>query len=131
MVNFRLVTPKNFIKITHMLSSALLCLTLAVHNEARGESIKGQAAVAYVVINRTKNQNQICNAVYAKGQFVAKPVKNKSSESWKKSKLISKKVLNKQIKDPTKGAKYFHNLSVSPKWKHKKVCKIGNHIFYK
>lgn len=108
-----------------MLSKALLCLTLAVHNEARGEPIRGKTAVAYVVMNRAKQPKKICSVVHAKGQFANKPVKRKSTKAWKDSKQISHKVLTKQIKDPTKGAKYFHNTTVHPKWsrKHKRCCR--------
>jgi spore germination cell wall hydrolase CwlJ-like protein len=49
------------------------CLAEAVFHEARGESIEGQAAVARVVMNRTRYPKtfgkSICEVVYQKGQF--------------------------------------------------------------
>ena len=51
----------------------LHCLTEAVYHEARGEPIKGQAAVAHVVMKRTKFPKEfastICGVVYQHGQF--------------------------------------------------------------
>jgi hypothetical protein len=35
------------------------------------------------------------------------------------------------MKDPTKGATYFHAVYVNPMWKLPRTIKIGNHIFYK
>src|SRR5262249_54575170 len=43
------------------------CLAAAIYFEARGESVKGQAAVAQVVLNRVRNPaypKSICGVVY-------------------------------------------------------------------
>ena len=43
------------------------CLANAIYFEARGESLRGQAAVAQVVLNRVRNPtypNTICGVVY-------------------------------------------------------------------
>ena len=114
-----------------VMASSVLCLALVIHNESRGEPKQGKAAVAHVVLNRAKTHDKVCKTVHSKGQFYTKPVKNKSSKAWVDSKVLAKKVLSKQIKDPTKGAKYFHNHTVKPKWKLKRVGKIGKHTFYK
>jgi hypothetical protein len=49
------------------------CLAEAVYHESRGESLEGQAAVARVVLNRSKFPkafgDSICKVVYQKGQF--------------------------------------------------------------
>jgi spore germination cell wall hydrolase CwlJ-like protein len=41
-------------------------------------------------------------------------------------------VLHKKVKDPTKGAIYFHRKDIKPTWANNKPVKvaIGNHIFY-
>jgi len=53
-----------------ILKSALMCLALTVHFESRGEPIKGQYAVAEVVMNRAEKRNlTVCQVVKQKGQF--------------------------------------------------------------
>lgn len=114
-----------------MLTNSLLCLALVIHNESRGEPKEGKMAIAHVTLNRSKNKNNICKTVYAKGQFATQPVKFTNNPAWTDSKIIARDALFKKTKDPTNGAVYFHNNKVNPKWKFKKTKKIGNHIFYK
>ena len=55
-----------------LITSAIMCLALNIYNEARGEPIAGQYAVAQVTIQRTaspKWENTICGAVYEYKQF--------------------------------------------------------------
>jgi N-acetylmuramoyl-L-alanine amidase len=60
-----------------ILASALLCLTLNVYNESRGEPILGQYAVAAVTMNRAGDDPaKVCEVVTALHQF-----------SWTTSKL--------------------------------------------
>lgn len=116
------------------LSSSLLCLAMIVHNESSGEPYVGKAAVAHVVINRAKATNSnICKVVYAPAQFYTKKIKNTKSKDWEESKKIAGKILSRKIKDPTRGAIFFHNHSVKPKWSKvkRKTARIGNHTFYK
>ena len=50
----------------------LYCLAANLYFEARGESIKGQIAVAEVTLNRVKaNQypNSVCNVVFQRKKF--------------------------------------------------------------
>jgi N-acetylmuramoyl-L-alanine amidase len=114
-------------------TTSLLCLALVIHNESLGESKRGKAAVAHVVLNRAKSKNKICNVVHSPGQFYTKAVYNKSSKGWQDSKIIAKQILNNEVKDPTNGAVYFHNHTVRPKWSKikTKTTRIGNHTFYK
>ena len=49
-----------------------LCLAMAIHFEARGESITGQAAVAEVILNRVADPrypDNVCAVVLAPSQF--------------------------------------------------------------
>jgi len=39
-------------------------------------------------------------------------------------------IYHKVLDDVTRGAMYFHNTSVNPKWRLYKTAQIGNHIFY-
>lgn len=55
-----------------MLETALMCLTLAIYHEARGEPLLGQMAVAEVIMNRVNHRswpNTVCGVVKQKAQF--------------------------------------------------------------
>ena len=58
---------------SHYIFDQVHCLAEAVYHESRGEPLDGQAAVARVVMNRTKFPKQfgstICEVVYQPGQF--------------------------------------------------------------
>lgn len=112
------------------------CLVRNVYQESRGEPFQGQVAVALVTLNRTKSErfpNTICGVVYQKNQF-----------SWTRnySKVKVNPVQWQAAKDAafsaymgvtTLGdfrATHFHNNKVNPRWKLRKVAKIGNHHFY-
>jgi spore germination cell wall hydrolase CwlJ-like protein len=47
-------------------------------------------------------------------------------------KEIARKALNRQLKDPTDGALYFHNRKVTPNWSSEyiKTAEVGEHLFY-
>ena len=118
-----------------LLQSALFCLALNIHFEARGEPIQGQIAVAHVTMNRVKeNKSNICHEVFKKGQFswTQKRFSIPKGPEWEKAKNIAK--LSLQSPDSVRGATYFFN----PKKCHpssivknkKKITKIGNHVFY-
>lgn len=112
------------------------CLVRNVYQEARGEPYKGKVAVALVTINRTKSErfpSTICGVVYQKGQFswtknYAKVRVN--AEQWQAAKDAA---FSAYMGVETLGnftATHFHNNSINPRWKLKKVARIGNHHFY-
>lgn len=112
------------------------CLVRNVYQEARGESYKGKLAVALVTLNRTKSErfpSTICGVVYQKGQFswTRNYAKVKINvEQWQAAKDAA---FSAYMGIDTLGnfkATHFHNTSVNPGWKMKKVAKIGNHTFY-
>ena len=48
------------------------CMTANIYHEARGESLKGQYAVAHVVMNRVHHEqfpNSVCEVVFQPKQF--------------------------------------------------------------
>jgi hypothetical protein len=50
----------------------LFCMVHNVYHESRGESVLGQAAVAYVTLNRVRSPaypDSVCDVVWQKGQF--------------------------------------------------------------
>ena len=115
-----------------MLDSALLCLTLNLYHEARGESILGQFAVVQVVRNRAKyDPDKVCRVVFAPKQFswtIAVP----GDDPQQFDRLLNIAHLAWQSQDITYGATHYHKITVKPYWTHKmkKTVRIGNHQFY-
>lgn len=136
------------------LSTALLCLAMNIHMEARSEPVIGQYAVAMVTMNRAGwNDKHVCDTVFQKNQFSWANGKAKKvagvwqintkmasrltdaveSEAWERSKLIAKVVLDRRMIDVSRGADHYHANYVKPKWAFKMdhVHTIGKHIFYR
>lgn len=127
-----------------IVNAALLCLSLNIYYEARGEPIEGQFAVAHVTMNRAKTEDKVCKAVYAPKQFSwtesvksgnGKPTVN-DTKSWKRAQRVAYLVLNGHW-DVTGGAIMYHATHVSPhtdgRWNMRKIRRItmiGNHVFY-
>lgn len=123
------------------------CLATAIYFEARGESYRGQAAVAQVVLNRVKHSaypNTICGVVYqnkskrnaCQFSFACDGIPEKISEPepWRQAKEIAEKVLSGEIYlTEVANATHYHATYVSPRWapRLKKMAKIGLHIFYR
>jgi len=126
----------------------MMCLSLNIYHEARGESIMGRHAVALVTMNRAKRDpSKVCEVVFKRKQFswangrVTKlggayfiDLPHKYDErSLKIAIQIAQTHLNGRVKDFTGGATHYHAKSVQPRWSQelKKVAVIGEHIFYK
>ena len=132
----------------------LACMAKNIFYEAGSESIKGQAAVARVVINRVNHgfAKTLCDVVYQSYmvdriiddesvkvklcQFSwvceGKAEPNENSQRYKQAQQVAYDVMaNDAYNDVLpKSALFFHNLTVDPLWPYKQVAKIGNHIFY-
>lgn len=124
----------------------LACMANNIFYEANGESYKGQAAVARVVMNRINhgfgaNPCKVINQVtkvddkkVCQFSWVCdmKPPPNKNSLAYKRALNIAYEVLvydmHKEVLP--KNALFFHNIHVDPLWQYKQVAVIGNHIFY-
>lgn len=117
-------------------SNELFCLTQNVYYEARAESREGKIAVALVTLNRTEDKrypSTICGVVFQKKQFSWTTSYNKGGINMKQWRLSQEAALEAFMDRSILGkfrATHFHNLSVNPQWKLRKVAKIGNHIFY-
>ena len=135
------------------------CLATNIYFEARGESLEGKKAVAFVTLNRVESEsfpNDICSVVY-QAQYSSwwkekrdrlVPIRNKCQFSWYcdgKSdsirntreyenlyRLASEVILGKH-EDNTDGAEYYHADHVYPDWRlaFNKTTKIDAHIFYR
>lgn len=133
-----------------VLQTALLCLSLNVYFEGRGESVAGQKAIAAVTYNRAEQkQANVCKEVYKPYQFSWTnkvkgtnniQLKNKKAlkqvddkKAWKQAQKIALEVLRE--KHSFKKATHFHSKKVYPKWARAKkmqlVAVIGNHKFYR
>lgn len=108
----------------------LNCLAKNIYHEARGEPYEGQLAVALVTLNRATS-NSICETVYKYKQFswTLKPKNITEYDAWMQSNEIAyHAILNKN--KYTFKATHYHSVTVNPRWRLKKLKKIGKHIFY-
>lgn len=123
------------------LDEEMRCLASAVYNEARGEPIEGQLAVAQVVLNRaadTRWPDTICGVVYQRYQFSFtfdnKPdFPNPNKATWKRSEAVAIIAATNNWDDLTDEAVYYHATYVSPNWRSafQRTANIGRHIFYR
>lgn len=116
----------------HVPKSELHCLAQNIYHEARGEPRRGQLAVALVTLNRVKHANypnSICKVVFQPNQFSWTKVLGKRKVKIPyKFYLLANEALTHQ--DFTFNAIYFHNTTIKPGWKARRIAKIGNHVFY-
>ena len=108
------------------------CLATAIYHEANAESVKGQIAVANVIMNRVESKdfpNSVCGVISQKSQF---SWYGKTKHKYTDETLaIARKMLNNR-QDNTNGALFFHS-GKNPYWtrKMKMTKQIGNHKFYR
>jgi spore germination cell wall hydrolase CwlJ-like protein len=123
------------------------CLAEAVYFEARGEAVRGQIAVAQVVMNRTFSgfyPTTVCGVVYQNKHrhyacqftFACDNVADvvREPDMWERAKKIAKAVLDGQLWLPEVGkSTHYHAYWVRPSWVHemKKMYKFGVHTFYR
>ena len=123
----------------------LECLTQAVYYEARGETPKGQAAIAQVVLNRARSPNfpnSICGVVFqgAKGRgcqfsFACNGAMRgrRETAAWNRAQKVAARALAGFVVAEVGTATHFHTTSVNPKWGPSllRIGQIGLHVFYK
>ncbi len=123
------------------------CLATGIYFEARGEKLRGQAAVGQVILNRVRNPtypNTICGVVYQNDnklnrcQFSfacdGKRDRVTSPANYKVAEEIAMAVTAGKIFIPeVASATHYHATYVAPRWAHtmKMMKKIGLHIFYR
>lgn len=122
--------------VTQSHDNELFCLTQNVYYEARGESRAGKIAVALVTLNRIDDKrypSTICGVVFQKKQFSWTTSYNKGGINMPQWRLSQEAALEAYMNRDILGnfkATHFHNTTVNPRWKLRKVAKISNHIFY-
>jgi len=120
------------------------CLTEAIYFEARGESLKGQFAVAEVILNRVDSPlypGSVCGVVKQRGgggcQFSyvcdGRADRMRENEASDRAARIARAMLDGEPRLLTEGATHFHTLSVNPGWSKRfaKTAAIGAHVFYR
>jgi len=110
-------------------------LSKLVYAEARGESYKGQVAVAAVVLNRVASSafpNTVSGVIYQSGAFSC--VSNSSINNTPDSSCIRAALDALNGWDPTGGCLYYYNPNkTSDQWIRTRTVQtvIGNHYFAK
>lgn len=124
----------------------LACLARGIYYEARGESQRGQVAVAEVIMNRTRSPaypNTICGVVYqgshratgcqftftCDGSLNQRP----RGRAWDRAQRTAAAVMLGYHRPMTGGATHYHTTGVNPVWNSGLVetTRIGVHIFYR
>ena len=129
------------------LAKAEKCLANAVYFEARGESVRGQIAVAQVVMNRVFSPfypNDVCGVVYQNANrhlacqftFACDGIPDVVTEpdAWARAQRIAHDMLGGKLWMPEVGkATHYHAYWVHPDWVNemKKIYKLGVHAFYR
>mgnify|MGYP003657427769 CR=1 FL=1 len=122
------------------------CLSEALYFEARGETIKGQFAVAEVILNRVKSRQfpgSLCSVINqgtgkkyqcqftytcdGNAEVISEP------RAYAQVGKIARAVLDGKDPSLTKGATYYHTKAVSPRWSRvfTRTAQIGVHLFYR
>jgi spore germination cell wall hydrolase CwlJ-like protein len=123
------------------------CLAEAIYFEARGEPVRGQIAVAQVVVNRAFSgyyPTTVCGVVYQNShrhlacQFTFTcdgiPDRIREPDAWDRAKKISTLVLDGKLWLPEVGkATHYHAYWVHPGWVREmtRMHRLGVHTFYR
>lgn len=122
------------------------CLSQAIYYEARGETQRGQIAVAEVIMNRARSRaypNSVCGVVYqgshratgcqftftCDGSLGQRP----RGRAWDRAQRTATAVMMGYARPMTQGATHYHTTGVNPVWNSGLVqtTQIGVHVFYR
>ena len=126
-----------------MLTRDVDCLAAAVYYEARGESAAGQAAVAQVVLNRSRKAGfpkSVCGVVYQGAQdrvcqfsFVCggAMVRRREPAAWARARSVALRALSGYVMSAVGEATSFHatRLGFGPDGHMSRVARVGAHVF--
>lgn len=129
------------------LARAQKCLAEAIYFESRGETKRGQIAVAQVVVNRVFSgyyPNDVCGAVYQNANrhlacqftFACDNVRDvvREPDMWVQAREIASDMLDGKLWLTSVGrATHYHAYWVHPSWvrEMRKLDRIGVHTFYR
>ena len=123
------------------------CLADAIYFEARGEAVRGQIAVAQVVLNRAFSgyyPTTVCGVVYQNSHrhlacqftFACDGIRDvvKEPDMWERAKKIAQASLDGRLWLPEVGkSTHYHAYWVRPSWvsEMRKLYRFGVHTFYR
>lgn len=122
------------------------CLAEALYFEARGETVKGQFAVAEVIMNRVKSSRfptTLCGVIkqgtgrkyQCQFTYTCDGYKDVVTEhqAYERVSKVARAIIDGGAGDLTEGATYYHNSSVHPAWARTftRTARIGVHLFYR
>lgn len=122
------------------------CLAEALYFEARGETIKGQFAVAEVILNRVQSErfpNTPCGVIRQgtgrkyQCQFTYTCDGRKEviaeKQAYERVAKVARLAMDGAAESLTDGATYYHTTAVRPSWARRftQTTKIGVHLFYR
>ncbi len=122
------------------------CLSEALYFEARGETVKGQFAVAEVIMNRVKSArfpDTVCGVINQgtgkryQCQFTYTCDGNAETihepRAFERVAKVARAVLDGAGAPLTKGATHYHTTAVNPAWArtYTRTARIGVHVFYR
>ena len=124
---------------------SLDCLTAAVYYEARGESDRGQAAVAQVVLNRVRRAGfpkSVCGVVFqgaaaheCQFSFACDGSMRQGREpaAWRRAHTVAQRALDGIVMEEVGDSTNFHVARLGQIWGSGlvKVAQVGAHVFYK
>ena len=123
------------------------CLATGIYFEARGEELRGQAAVAQVILNRVRNPaypDTVCDVVYQNQHMLNRcqfsfacdgvPEVISDRRAYRLAKDVALAVTAGKIFLPEVASSTHYNATyVHPKWAQsmERMTQIGSHIFYR
>ena len=127
-------------------SSEWQCLAEALYFEARGETVKGQFAVAEVIMNRVRSKRfpaSLCGVIHQgtgkkyQCQFTYTCDGNKEvireKRAFARAAKVARMTLDGNVPPLTDGATHYHTTAVNPNWAkvYTQTTQIGDHLFYR
>jgi len=122
------------------------CLSEALYFEARGETVKGQFAVAEVILNRVESArfpSTLCGVIkqgtgrkyQCQFTYTCDGYKDTIAEkqAYVRVSKVARAILDGGAEPLTSGATHYHTKNVRPSWSrvYKRTTSIGVHIFYR
>jgi hypothetical protein len=140
--------PPNALPLRANADSEIKCLATALYFEARGEGVRGQMAVAQVILNRVKDPaypKTICGVVYQNAKylhrcqfsFACDGTRDVIAEkaAWRDELYLARRIVtggNDTIIAEVGDSISYHSTDVAPDWAAhmQRVDRIGHHVFY-
>jgi len=122
------------------------CLAEALYFEARGETVKGQFAVAEVILNRVESArfpSSICGVInqgtgrryQCQFTYTCDGYKDVIAEpqSFARVGKVARAIMDGANNNLTNGATHYHTTAVKPGWSrtYTQTARIGVHLFYR